>query len=461
MKQRKRRSGAACARGGAPDTTRRLRSASRRGALRGGASASLSLDQCLLAASGRDAASGRGGEQPETSSVAWQQDVTRCITPFAGVSVIIDSKLCLSTNSEMIDAGTATANGYHLLVIEGYSRTKEIPNGEKIRSRQFIVGGHRWCIRYMPKGARPCDADFISIFVDILDDNVAKPVKAQFEFSFIDQVEKQEPTHIRSTKACIFSNQNRGWGQKRFLRRDAFEQSKNLKGDCFTIRFDIMVCKDPSMEDASATEVPQPDLRQNLNQLLKTKVGADVTFNVSGKTFAAHRCVLAARSSVFMAQLYGPMKEGTMASVILIEDMEAEVFGALLSFIYTDLFPEMEQDEAEVAEAGQGDEGLVDATWLQWVQDLLVAADRYDLQGLKLSCEGLLCEYIDVSSVTSTLALAEQHHCCGLKEACLQFLQVQSSSSLQTVMATSGWEHITMTYPSVLNELIAKLATKV
>jgi speckle-type POZ protein len=37
----------------------------------------------------------------------------------------------------------------------------------------------------------------------------------------------------------------------------------------------------------------------------------DVTFHVGagGETFTAHRCVLAARSPVFMAQLFGPWKE--------------------------------------------------------------------------------------------------------------------------------------------------------
>lgn len=452
MVQRKRRSGAACGRGGAHAAAQRLRTATGRGALRGDASASLPLEQCLLAASGRDAANERGCAQAETSPVAWQRDVTRCVMPFAGVSVIADGKLCLSTTSEMIVAGTDS--GYHLLMIEGYSHTKEIPNGKSIRSRPFMVGGHRWRIDYMPNGDSPCSAEFISFYVVLLDDNVVKPVKAQFEFSWIDQVEKQEPTHIRSTKACIFRNHGHRWGDEKFLRRDAFEKSKYLKGDWFTIRCDIIVCncKDLNIKDASATEVPQPDLRQHLNQLLQTKVGADVTFNVSGETFAAHRCVLAARSTVFMAQLFGPMKEGTTTAI---------VFGALLSFIYTDLFPEMETDEVEVeVPEGQEEEAVVDATWLQWLQDLFVAADRYDLQGLKFTCEELLREHTDVSSVTSNLAIAEKHHCRGLKEACLQFLQVQSSSSLQSVMATSGWEHITKTYPSVLNELISKLATK-
>jgi hypothetical protein len=69
--------GAARGRGGAKAAARRPRTGTRRGALRGGASASLSVEQCLLAASGGDAASERGDARAETSPVGWQRDVTR------------------------------------------------------------------------------------------------------------------------------------------------------------------------------------------------------------------------------------------------------------------------------------------------------------------------------------------------------------------------------------------------
>jgi speckle-type POZ protein len=211
-----------------------------------------------------------------------------------------------------------------------------------------------------------------------------------------------------------------------------------------------------------------PDIHQHFNSLLQNKVGADVAFQVGGETFAAHRCVLAARSTVFMAQLFGPMKE--TSSVIHIKDMDAKVFGALLSFIYTDSFPEMlydndmetdkmpgvvkqeQEDEAtddkmsEGVEQGQEEEAVEDEMRLQWLQDLLVAADRYDVQRLKFICEKQLSEHINVSSVMPTLALAEQHHCCGLKEACFKFIQVQFPSCLQTVMATDGWDYVVSTY---------------
>ena len=54
-------------------------------------------------------------------------------------------------------------------------------------------------------------------------------------------------------------------------------------------------------------------------------------------------------------------------------------------------------------------------------QHLLVAADIYDLRKLKLVCEESLCELIEATTVTSILALAEQHNCQGLKDAWLDF----------------------------------------
>ncbi|VAI20865.1 unnamed protein product [Triticum turgidum subsp. durum] len=118
---------------------------------------------------------------------------------------------------------------------------------------------------------------------------------------------------------------------------------------------------------------------------------------------------------------------------------------------------EMEKDDMEEDEAQDVEEE--DAMRLEWLQDLFAAADRYDLEQLKFICEKHLSEEVRVSSVGSTLALTERHHCHGLKEACLRFIQAQSLSCLQRIMETNGWEYLNRTNPSVLNELITKLAS--
>jgi speckle-type POZ protein len=70
-------------------------------------------------------------------------------------------------------------------------------------------------------------------------------------------------------------------------------------------------------------------------------------FPNSGEKFAAHRCVLAARSAVFKAELFGPMKEGTIDTVVHIHDMEAKVFRLLLGYIYCDWVPGFEEEEEQ------------------------------------------------------------------------------------------------------------------
>ncbi|KAJ1295545.1 hypothetical protein BS78_01G232600 [Paspalum vaginatum] len=186
--------------------------------------------------------------------------------------------------------------------------------------------------------------------------------------------------------------------------------------------------------------VPPSDLHQHLGGLLLTEKGADVVFDVGGQTFAAHRCVLAARSPVFSAELFGTMMESDPAGVVHVQDMEAQVFKALLYFVYTDSLPKTEKADEE-------DDVMS--------QHLLVAADRYNLERVKLICQEKLCGFIDVGTVATILTLAEQHHCHGLKKACFNFLS--SSANLRTVMATEGFKHLSRSCPAITEELIAML----
>ncbi|KAK3151590.1 hypothetical protein QOZ80_3AG0247820 [Eleusine coracana subsp. coracana] len=67
------------------------------------------------------------------------------------------------------------------------------------------------------------------------------------------------------------------------------------------------------------------------------------------------------------------MKEGT-TSVIRVDDIEPQVFKLLLSFIYSDSVMGIEEEDEHIF----------------W-QHLLVAADRYDLQRLRIMSEKKLC----------------------------------------------------------------------
>jgi speckle-type POZ protein len=156
---------------------------------------------------------------------------------FAGVSLIQDGKLWPSTSASN-DAGSAS--GYHLLVVEGYSRTKaDFLNGYDIESRSFRVGDYLWLLRYYPNGSSG-NAGFISVSL-ILAQHVTMPVKVKYEFSFIDQVVTQDPRHVGTRHIVDIPGRSTCMGVSRFIAREEFEKSEHLKFDSFTIRLDLIV----------------------------------------------------------------------------------------------------------------------------------------------------------------------------------------------------------------------------
>jgi speckle-type POZ protein len=86
---------------------------------------------------------------------------------------------------------------------------------------------------------------------------------------------------------------------------------------------------------------------------------------------------------------------------------------------------------------------------------MLVAADRYGLDRLKASCERKLCQTIDVQTVATTLALAEQHNSVQLKNACLQYFS--SLDVLRVVKETDGFRHLAASCPSIGMDILDKL----
>ncbi|XP_037453424.1 BTB/POZ and MATH domain-containing protein 2-like [Triticum dicoccoides] len=390
---------------------------------------------------------------------------------FAGVSLIADGRLCASTES-VFDSGADS--GYHLLVVEGYSRTNETTlKGVFIMSRPFIVGGRRWKVEYHPNGLGDDDSqrdeqEFISVFL-VEDEYLKNVVKVHVAFTFIDQPELRVPNLIRQTQPCYFLDVFgiTDYQPKRFVEKEVFERSSHLKNDSFVLRCDVVILerKDDDDEDYYEEEedekarpfikLPPPDLPSHFSDLLLSKEGADIKFEVGGKKLSAHRCVLAARSTVFKAQLYGAMNEGADApSVVKIDGIEASVFESLLTFIYTDGMPVFE--DAMPIGFMNSDKGEKHATWLL---QLLEAAERYGLQKLKLICEEKLANLICKHMVAGIIVVAERRRCRWLKEACLEF--IKTHTSLHTVFTAGGLEQIIRTCnPYVLKELISKFATK-
>ncbi|CAL5001066.1 unnamed protein product [Urochloa decumbens] len=220
------------------------------------------------------------------------------------------------------------------------------------------------------------------------------------------------------------------WGWSRFVKRSCLESTYLTNG---LVRFMCGVIVVP--DNPMPTPMPPPDIGTHLGRLLDSAVGSDVSFIADGQQFPAHRAVLAARSPVFEAELFGSMADATMPC-ITVHDIEPAAFKVMLRFMYTDSFP--------------ADEELGDSS-SDMLQHLLAAADRFALDRLKLICSLKLIENVSVDTVASILVYAETYNCPKLKNKCLDFFAVEKN--FKEAAFTDGFVLLLQKFPSLAAEL--------
>ncbi|KAM3389942.1 hypothetical protein ACQJBY_011849 [Aegilops geniculata] len=331
---------------------------------------------------------------------------------------------------------TESAMSAHNFVVRDYPLLEGIGAGKFVSSSTFNVGGYAWTIKFYPDGEqKDKSSDMASCYLYCT--SQASKVRARFSLDVVEKLDGQVQVTTSDCDEHTFCAPHYSWGYQRYVQKSTLRALSDANNGRFTIRCVLQVIHETrTVRNRRPVEVPPPSLRESLEHMLEDGEGADVTFSVHDQLFRAHRCVLAARSQVFKAELFGPMKESKTGH-IKIDDMEPQVFEVLLHFMYTDAMPDDDEDEGKIVR----------------LQHLLVAADRYGVERLKIMCEDKLHEGIDVETVATTLLLAEQHHCEDLKEACIQFMS-SPPDKLRVVMATNGFKQLVATCPLLMEDIL-------
>lgn len=186
-------------------------------------------------------------------------------------------------------------------------------------------------------------------------------------------------------------------------------------------------------------------------KLLDSGELSDITIEAKGVNFKAHKAILIARSEYFRAMLSHNTIEANTGR-IEVSDIEAQVMRAVLKFIYSGNIELNSMGESVDGEEGEVDEQqlgghhhLVEEEELEensdalngdedagsdcdydnhrhsFVIDLLKAADKYQLEDLKLHCELALCDRISSNSAPDLLKLAHIYRADNLKNRVIQF----------------------------------------
>ncbi|KAF7011187.1 hypothetical protein CFC21_025520 [Triticum aestivum] len=335
---------------------------------------------------------------------------------------------------------TESFTATHNFEVTNYLQLDGMGVGKFVSSSTFSVAGYDWRIDFYPDGCKEDSAGHASVFLYSV--SRAKDVKTEFTLNILGKEGKVQAIKFGLCRfEHVFSPQSADWGLSKFAEKSKLKSSTNANGGYLMIRCVLTVTKEPrTVVNRNLVVVPQPNLQDHLRHMWKDGQEADVTFSVCDQLFHAHRCLLAARSPVFKAELLGPMMEKSTQSIKAV-DIEPPIFEALLHFVYTDSIPD--------------DELSVDGKSAR-LQHLLVAADRYGLDRLRVLCESKLCESIDVETVATTLVLAEQHHCKDLQEACVEFIAPRNV--LPAVMATDGFKHLVASCPLLMKEILDKVS---
>ncbi|XP_078177252.1 BTB/POZ and MATH domain-containing protein 2-like [Carex rostrata] len=331
---------------------------------------------------------------------------------------MVSSQTCVDENNFISTIETV----YRFKV--NYIKTKDLTHGECITSPTFKSEGYKWIICCYPNGSgKHKDKDNIGVFLELRSDYI--DLHASFTLSIMDKSGTEAFQRKFNGKFSVESNR----GSHCFIRRTILEQGYLSEDGYFQILCSINVMP----------QIRIGGVKEDISALWENGEMTDVNFEVDGEIISAHRVILAARSPVFRAELFGHMVEAKKIECIKIEDMKPEVFRALLRFIY----------DNSLDNARDTDQATSVMT-----QHILAAADRYAVEGLIARCKKYLMNNLSFDTVMDVLTLSEQHNFIKLKEACLEFASRQENFT--KVAFTNGYIQMAQVYPSLWEELRKK-----
>ena len=196
---------------------------------------------------------------------------------------------------------------------------------------------------------------------------------------------------------CYVENGDKGKGL--IWCENQLQEKGLLQNNTLTIELDLRIAgiKPFSISGGQKPEKLSKDFQ--LSSMFNSEELSDCVIECDGRTFRCHKLILAGRSPVFKAMFRNNMAE-SIGSKITVEDLSGEVMENLIGYIYTGRVAALE-DQAE---------------------GLLVAADKYDLGGLKAVCEDAIAKTLNADNAVDLLLLADGYNAIQLKEHVMNYI---------------------------------------
>jgi len=346
-----------------------------------------------------------------------------------------------------------TAKTTFLWTIENFMERPE-EKGDHIESSEFTVAGPngkitKWRLQLYPKGEDPDpeeEPDDADVFVYLCNKSDFD-VRAKYCFSIVDSSKNQKTFQLDIEKFNHGDDDEEGvsWGGK-VVKVNKLKNSLNtllpegnLNIVCKLEVFGedkIVSGSNKVFNNTAIDEKCQRQVTNHLDNLLAEKNCSDLEVSCDEEVFHCHQAILSARSPVFLAMFQADMKENRSKKVI-ITDVKKEVFSEMLRFIYTGKVSS-EDSLKELA------------------TDLLVAANKYQLDLLKELCEANLCSTLDGSNCVELLVFGDIHEASNLKTKALESVLM----NLASLSNTEVYKAFIEKYPGLAFEVTKSMFSK-
>ena len=272
--------------------------------------------------------------------------------------------------------------------------------GKPIKTPSIRAYGHDWILRVFPRGSPSSREDFeyVSCFLLYVGDNdVDDEPSTMLSFRCKDTKRATDELHV-FCKDCN-NGDKRLWGYQNFLKRTDVLENYLDKDGTLVIEVDIQIAEERK-------NIWYPDPLQEEPSLVKLyhthESTSDITFDVDGKEFHAHKSILSVRAETLFELTNdddnGRNRDG---KILTIFSTEADIFEQILEYVYTVKTPEIKNEGIAIK--------------------LLVAADRFGCTDLKLYIESTIVDkFLNATNAAKWLLLSDSHSCALLKEASMR-----------------------------------------
>eukprot|EP00092_Neocalanus_flemingeri_P059730 GFUD01071490.1.p1 GENE.GFUD01071490.1~~GFUD01071490.1.p1 ORF type:complete len:372 (+),score=93.14 GFUD01071490.1:52-1167(+) len=198
---------------------------------------------------------------------------------------------------------------------------------------------------------------------------------------------------------------------------------------CFIFKAELLVnMKDTPSKQSHSLKKPNSFVK-DIQTIHHDDDNCDVVIICNGKKFRCHKNILSARSKIFKNMLVNDTLE-RKTGIIHVKTIPPEAVEEMLKYIYTGEIP----DDPEILS-----------------DDLLHAADMYQLASLKAACVENLLASLDVLSCISTFILMDRFlpRDVMVREKVTTFMKCKG----EEVIETDEWEKLVVSYPTLVTEL--------